>query len=165
MVCKFFPLDKNYLLERAQLRTEHRLLRQLFGRVQQHYTWRFNPLGLNDPTSERIGAYPANDLALLHTFYVRLAGVYRYKFGCSQLEILWDGSDHEQEYQKSWSRFFLETIEGFCRNELFIRAVLDLTVFRQEPAPALLSNRMNHFLSQAFALKIGKTGIREVRVA
>jgi hypothetical protein len=166
VVSKFFPLDKNYLLKQAQLRTEQRLLQHLFGRVQQHYTWRYNPLGLNDPTSERIAAHTSGGFDLLHPFYLRLAGVYRYKFGCNQLEFLWDGSDHEHAYEKAWSRFFAETTEGFCRNELFLRAVLDLTVFRKEPAAAnLAGNRMSHFLAKTFALRIGKTGIREMKVA
>lgn len=144
------------------------MLRQLFAAVQLHYTRHCNPLGLNDTTSTRIATHEPGDLLLLHAFYAKLAAVYRYKFGANQLEFLWDGSDHESEYEKNWSAFFRQTIEAFCRNEVFLRAVLDITVFLPETGStaAMGANRMNWFLSQTFALKFRKkAGICEAKVA
>jgi hypothetical protein len=166
VVRKFFPLDKNYLLERVQLQLEPELLGQLMDSIKKQYVYRYNPLGLSDPLTDRVLAYPASDLQHLHPFYLNMAGVYRFKFGHNQLEFLWDGTDHTEQYRKEWSAFFLKMAEQFSTQELFLRAVLDLTVFLQnEPPPAMVESRMNHFLSQAFELKFHKSGIRAARVA
>lgn len=166
VVRKFFPLDKNYLLERVQLQEEAALLARLMGIVKKYYVWRYNPLGLADTLTEQVLAYQNADLSRLHPFYLNLAGVYRFKFGQNQLEFLWDGTDHTEQYQKEWCNFFVKMAEQFCTQELFLRAVLDLTVFLEaDPAPELVENRMNHFLTQAFELRIHKNGIRAARVA
>lgn len=166
MVRKFFPLDKNYLLERVQLQEEHALLAQLMGIIKKQYVWRYNPLGLADALTEQVINYPNTDLSRLHPFYLNLAGVYRFKFGQNQLEFLWDGTDHTEQYQREWTAFFLKMVGQFSQQELFLRAVLDLTVFLPSaPPPELVENRMNHFLTQAFELKIHKKGIQAARVA
>src|SRR3954470_7682444 len=85
LVRKFFPLDKNYLLEAAQLRAKDRLLIELIEHAKFRYQLIHNPLGLNDAFSEMIVTYKTGDLQPLTTFYENLAGVYRFKFGETQL--------------------------------------------------------------------------------
>ncbi len=94
MVRKFFPQDKNYLLEEAQLRVKDRLLTTLIDKAIFTYQRMNNPLGLNDAFSEKIAHYYPVDLGSLYTFYETLAGIYRFKYGENQLGFLWDGRDH-----------------------------------------------------------------------
>jgi len=160
-------MDKNYLLEEAQLQLEDALLTLLIDKVKEHYFLRYNPLRLPDSVSQSILVYQSKNLKLLNTFYQNLAGVYRYKFGDSQLEFLWDGNDHTEQYKNEWSAFFHQCTESFCKQELFIKAVLDLTVFLPESGQAqLIENKMNHFILQHFEVKIHKQrGIVEMKVA
>lgn len=158
MVRKFFPLDKNYLLEQAQLGLEDRLSKHLLEEVKKEYELRYNPLGIADAFTQRIRDYQLIDTSPLKTFYQTLAGIYRYKFGDNQLQFAWDGVDHLEKYKKEWSAFFADQTRIFCRNELFIKAVLDLTVFNNYSQ--LAENRMNNFMLQTFDVKLHKGFIK-----
>ena len=57
MIRKFFPLDKNYLLEEAQFALQDDLLTQLIDIVKGEFELRHNPLGIVDSFSERIQQY------------------------------------------------------------------------------------------------------------
>ena len=167
MIRKFFPLDKNYLLEEAQFALQDALLTQLIETVKGQYELRHNPLGIIDSFSERIRQYQPKNVKPLHTFYQNLAGVYRYKFGDSQLEFVWDGRDHFEKYKVDWSETFSRWTSEFCQQELFINAVLDLSVFLPDNRHAdLAENKMNHFILKQFELKIHKSrGIVKMKVA
>lgn len=100
---------------------------------------------------------------MLDGFYEKLAAIYRFKFGDNQLGFLWDGSDHLEHYQKQWTETFTHWTENFCQQDLFVQAVLDLTVFLPEnKAAQMIENRMNHFILKHFDLKIlnKATGLR-----
>lgn len=167
MIRKFFPLDKNYLLEEAQLSLQDNLLRQLINNVKSCYQRVHNPLGLEDDFSLRLKEHHTQNLKPLYTFYQNLAGVYRYKFGENQLTFNWDGRDHMEIYREEWSAAFQQWTNEFCQHELFIQAILDLTVFLPENRHAeLAENRMNHFILKHFEVKIHKSrGIVEMEVA
>ena len=165
LVKKFFPLDKNYLLEKAQQLGRAGLLADLVEKVKTCYELKINPLGLADSFTTKIRHYKFNDDAqlpgsatLLDGFYENLAAIYRYKFGHNQLEFLWDGTDHLQYYQDVWRQTFNQWTDDFCRHDLFIQAVLDLTVFLpQKQETHMIENRMNHFILKHFEVKIHKT--------
>ena len=167
MIRKFFPLDKNYLLEEAQLALQDVLLTQLIEMVKIQYELRHNPLGIADSFSQRIQTFVPGNIKPLYTFYQNLAAVYRYKFGNSQLEFVWDGRDHYEKYEIDWTETFGKWTREFCQQELFINAVLDLSVFLPENRHAQLAeSRMNHFILSQFDLKIHKSrGIVEMKVA
>lgn len=157
MVRKFFPLDKNYLLEEAQLLLQDSLLSSLVQAVKSEYELRHNPLGICDDWIRKIREYKPKNLKPLQSFYQNLAGIYRYKYGANQLEFLWDGNDHQEKYMREWTAFFNQQTQTFCKSELFIHAVFDLTVFLPENRKAQLAeNKMNHFMLQAFEVKIHK---------
>jgi hypothetical protein len=170
---KFFPLDKNYLLEEAQLLLQDKLLYSLFDQVKKAYELQRNPLGLKDSFSLQIQHYKLLNLQPLEIFYQNLAGVYRYRWGDSQLEFVWDGRDHAEKYKEEWAQFFQDSINRFCQQELFVQAVLDVTVFfpsnnesSNEKQLGLAENRMNTFMLQHFEVKIHKSkGIVKLRVA
>lgn len=153
VVRKFFPLDKNYLLEEAQLGLRDGLLSFLLEQVKEEYQLRYNPLGIADDFIGKIKNY-RGDLSPLKVFYETLSGVYRYKFGDNQLQFAWDGVDHLEKYKKEWSAFFADQTKNFCKNELFIKAVLDVTVFNNYSQ--LAENRMNNFMLQTFEVKLHK---------
>ncbi len=167
---KFFPLDKNYLLEEAQLSLQDKLLYFLFDRVKEAYELQRNPLGLKDSFTLKIQNYKLLNLQPLEVFYKNLAGVYRYKWGDSQLEFVWDGRDHSEKYQEEWDAFFKKSIALFCNEELFVQAVLDVTVFfpthQDEKQLVLAESRMNTFMLQHFGVKIHKEkGLVKLKVA
>jgi len=167
VIRKFFPLDKNYLLEEAQLSLQNYLLLALIEKVKVAYQQKNNPLQLEDAFSLKIKLYQPKNLKPLDAFYQTLAGIYRFKFGQSQLEFLWDGQSHFEKYQHDWTATFDLWTSDFCHHEQFAQAVLDLSVFLPDNRNAQLAeNRMNFVMLQFFDLKIHKSrGIVEMKVA
>ncbi len=167
VIRKFFPLDKNYLLEDVQLSMQDTLLVEFIEIVKKQYALRHNPLGLNDELSKKIAAYSPKNLKPLYPFYQNLAAVYRYKYGQNQLEILWDGTDHSEKYKEDWDNIFLQWTSLFCNQRQFLLAVFELTVFLCNNKRVHLSeDRMNTFISAHFELKIYKQkGIVQMQVA
>ena len=156
MLRKFFPRDKNYILEEAQLSLEEPLLHYLVDFVKVEYLLRSNPLGIADDTSKKIQDHTGTDFAQLREFYLSLAGVFRFKFyGDNQLEFLFDGQDAFKKYQDEWSAVFKTWIKDFCRHENFTRAVLELTVFYPEDyTPQMAGLRLSAFITRFFEVKI-----------
>lgn len=156
MLRKFFPLDKNYILEEAQLSLEFSLLQYLVDYVKVEYLLRSNPLGMMDAMATKIQEHQLTDYRHLHEFYMNLTGVFRYKFyGDNQLQFIFEGKDGFHQYREEWSRQFKEWTKGFCKHHNFLRAVLDLTVFYPAGSPVLMvDNRMQAFISQYFEVKI-----------
>lgn len=160
MLRKFFPLDKNYILEQAQLSLEKPLLHYLLDFVKVEYLIRTNPLGLADELSEKIRQHQVEDFRHLHEFYVTLMGVFRYiRYGDNQLEFLFDGSDDYQKYQGEWAEQFKKWSRDFCTDQSFLRAVLDLTVFFPVDSPIhLVDNRLSGFIARHFSLRFETRG-------
>lgn len=156
MLRKFFPLDKNYVLEEAQLSLEHFLLEYLVDFVKVEYLIRSNPLGMMDAMALKIQEHKAADFRHLHEFYLNLMGVFRYKFyGDNQLEFIFEGRDAFKHYQEEWTLQFKAWTKVFCKHHNFLRAVLDLTVFYPADSPVLMvDSRMNAFIGQFFEVKI-----------
>jgi hypothetical protein len=167
LIRKFFPLDKNYLLEEAQLSLQDVLLAQLIDQVKLEFQQRTNPLGLLDEFSSKIENYKCHNLKPLYSFYQNMAAVYRFKYSDNQLEFVWDGRDHQEKYIADWTKTFAEWINEFCKQELFVQAVLDLTVFLPDNRHAdLVENRMNNFMLRQFGVKLHKTkGLAAMKVA
>ena len=165
MLRKFFPLDKNYVLEKAQLSLENPLLQYLVDFVKVEYLLRSNPLGMMDDMAVRIQQHNNMDFTHLHEFYLNLMGVFRYKFyGDNQLQFIFEGKDAFHQYQEEWTGQFKAWTKSFCKHHNFLRAVLDLTVFYPVDSPVLMvDNRMNAFIGQHFDLKIDpRKGIRRM---
>lgn len=169
MVHKFFPLDKNYLLEEAQFALQEILLSELFDKVKTAYDQNTNPLGLQDEFSKKISKYKPTPrkLKTLNNFYKNMAAAYRFKYSDNQLEFLWDGRDQSEKYREEWATAFLKLMNEFCKEELFVQAVLDLTVFFPENQKAdLVESRMNNFMLRHFEVKFHKTkGMVAMKVA
>ncbi|HEY9007382.1 hypothetical protein [Ohtaekwangia sp.] len=168
MLRKFFPLDKNYVLEEAQLSLQNSLLQYLVDYVKVEYLLRFNALGLMDETAEKIQQHSGSDYMQLQEFYMNLAGVYRFKhYSDNQLEFIFDGRDPMEKYMEEWPATFRQWVKEFCRHEQFIRAILELTVFYPEDyTPQMAGLRLSTFITKFFELKIdSQKGIVKVKVA
>lgn len=153
---KFFPLDKNYILEEAQLSLREPLLRHLVDFVKVRYLLKNNPLGIRDDASNRIEQHDSEDFRHLNDFYLNLMGIFRYTFyRDNQLEFLFDGSDDLEKYKADWTTQFKMWTKEFCRHQNFLRAVLDLTVFYPAESPVLMvDTRMKVFIADFFSVKI-----------
>jgi hypothetical protein len=155
-VRKFFPRDKNYVLEQAQLSLKEPLIGYLTDFVKVEYMLRHNPLGLLDDTMLKIQSDKRSGVETLHEFYSGLAGVFRYKYyKDNQLEFLFDGRSDFEKYQEEWSIQYKQWIKEFCKQETFLRAILELTVFYPaDYTPNMGGLRLSTFISKQFDLKI-----------
>jgi hypothetical protein len=153
---KFFPLDKNYILEEAQLSLKQTLLQHLVDYVKVEYLLKSNPLGIADDAALKIQEHTGTDFRHLEEFYLTVMGIFRYTYyGDNQLTFLFDGKDDFGKYQQEWTQQFKKWTKEFCKQHNFLRAVLDLTVFYPADSPMLMvDNRMNAFISQFFEVKI-----------
>lgn len=167
MVHKYFPLDKNYILEQAQLDLQKELIVHTIDFAKNFYHQVHNPLGLEDDTTNKINAHTTVYTHRLDEFYRNLSGIYRYKFGHNQLEFLFDGQDHYKKYQEDWKNAYDQWLMDFCYRPNFLKAILELTVFYPEGRKAeLAENRMKAFIHQHFELKVYKyRGIVKMRIA
>ena len=94
----FFDKDKNYILKEAQLKTQDKLILELYNKTVDNYKIHFNPLGIVDSTVKEILQFRLESTATLEGIYENLSAIYRYKFGNAQLEIIWDGRSHLDTY-------------------------------------------------------------------
>jgi hypothetical protein len=164
---KYFPFDKNYLLDQAQLEMKEELLNSLVETVKQTYLARYNPLGLMDRSVKKIVDTTAYHLVDVADLYDEMAGIYRYKYSSNQLELLFDGKDHLEKYKEEWSLAFHEWIKSFSISKPFLKAVLETTIFYpQEEQSIRAFNRLRGFISEQFGLKVYKRkGIVPLKIA
>jgi hypothetical protein len=165
---KFFPRDKNYILEEAQLSLEQNLLQYLVDFVKVEYLLRYNPLGIDDDTARNVKGHCSDDFSHLREFYVTLTGVYRFKFySDNQLAFIFDGRDDFAKYREEWETVFRKWVKDFCQHENFIRSVLELTVFYPDDyTPQMAGMRMSVFITRFFDLKIDpQKGLVKIKVA
>ena len=165
---KFFPRDKNYILEEAQLSLQNPLLTYLLDYVKVEHLLRNNPLGIMDDTFIKIQQHATEDLFQLEEFYLNLAGVFRYLYySDNQLQLSFDGQDDFTRYQRQWSDQFKQWTKNFCRDENFRKAILELTVFYpQDYTPQMSGLRLSAYISKTFDLKIdAQKGILKKGVA
>jgi hypothetical protein len=156
VVRKFFPLDKNYVLEQAQLSLENSLLEYLVDYVKVQYLLQHNPLGLVDETVRRIQQHHTTDFSKLHDFYVNLAGIFRFRnYHDNQLTFIFTGEEPFDRYCREWTSEFRKWTKRFCAHPNFIMGILELTVFYPQEAEAqFIGNRLTTFASQFFEVKV-----------
>ncbi|HET8859375.1 hypothetical protein [Marivirga sp.] len=164
---RFFPFDKNYLLENAQMELKDSLMNQMVEIVKEIYLLRYNPLGLRDKSIEKITSTSQYNLEELSTFYDELAGFYRYKFSSNQLELLFDGRDHHQKYQDDWSDVLKTWVIEFSKSKHFLKAVLETAIFYPEDKQSQIAySRLKNYMSEHFGIKIYKhKGIIPMKIA
>ncbi|MCH7414614.1 hypothetical protein MM213_14030 [Belliella sp. R4-6] len=157
MIQKLFPLDKNYILRQAQTAMEESMLNLMVLELKKSYTALFNPLMLMDNTFKQIidtYDFPKDRLKII---YYQLCGIYRYKFGSNQLELLFDGRTHFEKFQEDWTDQLTEWIRDLGQHEQYVKTMLRMTVLFDTDSRAEWSeNQCKAFVNQYFDLKIVK---------
>ncbi|MCS6974856.1 MAG: hypothetical protein NZM13_10265 [Cyclobacteriaceae bacterium] len=153
---KFFPLDKNYILEQVQLSLEKELLHYLVDFVKVEYLLHHNPLGLVDETVQRIQHHQSEDFQRLHEFYMLLAGIFRYRYyGDNQLSFIFSGEEPDEVYLREWTTVFKYWVREMSRHRQFLMGILELTVFYPaEEQARFIGNRLQTFVASFFEVKI-----------
>ncbi|QOI97130.1 MAG: hypothetical protein HRU69_06330 [Flammeovirgaceae bacterium] len=156
MLRKFFPQDKNYVLEEAQLSLEKPLLAYLVDFVKVQYLLQHNPLGVVDETVQRIQHHQSDDTSKLHEFYMVLAGIFRYRYySDNQLTFIFSGEEPFVRYQYEWESEFKKWTKALCLHKNFLMGVLELTVFFPQEAEArFIGERLAVVAAGFFEVKI-----------
>ena len=105
MIQKLFPLDKNYILRQAQTVMEEELLDQMVVELKASYTQLYNPLQLMDHTYRSILERNEFPRERIRVIYRQLCGIYRFRHGDNQLELLFDGRTHFEKFQEGACSF------------------------------------------------------------
>lgn len=165
---KFFSLDKNYLLKEAQLNATDRLLADLVNRAANFYNLHHNPLGIEDDTIKAIKAYRASPpLPDFEHFYTKMAVIYRYFHGETQLGFIWDGRSHVEYYEELWENFFVTETNKMMQSASFLKIILELTVFAsQHQLNSMLVYRFSSFIKEHFQVQVyKKKGLKKLKTA
>ncbi len=144
-------------MQQIQEKLKPRLLLYLADFCKDYYQKEHNPLGLVDDTIMAIRQSRRFPKDAFDVFYEHLAIIYRFHHGEVQLELLFDGSTHMDKYGQEWQEYFIKSVQSFCRNRFFLRAVLDIVVFnKNKRVPELAARRLQYFLTQYYAIKISR---------
>ena len=157
MIQKLFPLDKNYILRQAQSVLEEELLNQMVVELKASYTQLYNPLQLMDATYRSIldrNEFPRERIRVI---YRQLCGIYRFRHGDNQLELLFDGRTHFEKFQEDWITCLLAYVRQLGANEPYVKTLLRMTLLYDTESRAEWSeNHCKGFINQFFDLKVIK---------
>ena len=139
-----------------------KLSQLLFNSTIEAYQTLFNPLGLIDDTTEQIQSFDFDDQSLLEGIYENLSAIYRYQYGDSQLEIIWDGKSHHDKFTEDWTRVFCSWTKDLTTNRTFVKGILQLTVFNKGLRNSFfVSNYIKAIINEYFDLKVLKRNGRK----
>ncbi len=157
MAGKLFPLDKNYILRQAQNSMEEKMMTMMVEELKLSFTYLFNPLGLQDDTCIQIvnnQTYPKHNLKII---YHQLAGIFRFKYGSNQLELLFDGRSHFEKYQDDWKSQLNCWLKELGKHEPYVKTMLRMTLLYDTETRAEFSeNRCKSFINEFFQLQVIK---------
>ena len=157
MIQKLFPLDKNYILRQAQSVLEEELIDRMIFELKRSYTILYNPLRLMDETFAQIldnYEFPRERVRMI---YRQLSGIYRYKHGDNQLELLFDGRTHFEKFQEDWSAAFVSYVQDLGIYEQYVKTMLRMTLlYDTETRAEWAENHCKAFINQHFACKVVK---------
>jgi len=157
MIQKLFPLDKNYILRQAQSVLEEEMIDRMIFELKRSYTVLYNPLRLMDQTYSQIldtYDFPRERVRLI---YRQLCGIYRYKHGDNQLELLFDGRTHFEKFQEDWSNSLVGYVKELGIREQYVKTMLRMTLlFDTETRAEWAENHCKAFINQYFELKVVK---------
>lgn len=157
MIQKLFPLDKNYMLRQAQTALQEKGIKLMIGELKLSYTSIYNPLGLEDDTYRQImttHTFPKDGITII---YQQLCGIYRYKHGSNQLEILFDGRSHIEKYEDDWLRQLQLWTRELGTIDSYVKTMLRMTLFYDGFSRASFAeNRCKSLINDFFDVKIVK---------
>jgi len=157
MINKLFPLDKNYILRQAQSVLEEEMIGQMIYELKKSYTHLYNPLRLMDETYTLIldtFEFPTDRVQMI---YRQLCGIYRFKNGDNQLELLFDGRNHVDKFKEEWEKAFLLYLKDLGKHEQYVKTMLRMTLlYDSEPRAEWAENHCKAFINQHFECKVVK---------
>jgi len=157
MAKKLFPLDKNYILQQAQAAMEAEMMAFMVEELKNSFTCLFNPLQLHDDTYLQILQRPNFPATHLQVIYRQLSGIYRFRYGSNQLELLFDGKSHFEKYQEDWSVCLKSWLRKLGTDEAYVKAMLRITLLYDSPSRAQFAeNRCKSLINDFFGLLIIK---------
>ncbi len=164
---KLFPADKNYILKQVQSELMDEVLAAGVEQAISNYLQKHNPMGLRDDAIEKIENYSYQRTTVLDEFYLELATIFRYFNHDNQLELLFDGRSHFEDFANEWRTTYLKWIDSFSKQPAFLKAILGATVYYPgEHGARLINNRLKSFINKYFNLKVYKyRGVMEYSVA
>lgn len=153
---KWFMMDKNYILKEAQLVLKEQLVFWTANYAREFYEQYHNPLGLVDDTVEKVRESTFDNYALLEPFYEKMASVYRYKHGETQLELLFDGESHYEKYKKEWLHIYKNWVHQLFSKWLTLRAILEITVYERQSERdlELINLRLQNHIEDYFKVRL-----------
>lgn len=153
---KWFLMDKNYILKEAQLVLKEQLIFWTVQYTKDFYQQNHNPLGLLDDTARLVRDASFSNFELLEPFYNKIASVYRYKHGETQLELLFDGESHYEKYKKEWLMTYKKWLHQLFSKWLTLRALLELTVYQRHGKHELelVNLRLQNYIEDHFDVRL-----------
>jgi hypothetical protein len=89
--------------------------------------------------------------------YRQLCGVYRYRHGDNQLELLFDGRTHSEKFQEDWSEALVGYVQQLGQHEPYVKTMLRMTLlFDTDSRAEWAENHCKAFINQFFDLKVIK---------
>jgi hypothetical protein len=157
MIQKLFPLDKNYLLRQAQVGAQDEAVSLMMEELRSSYTRLYNPLQLRDDTYIRIISRRRFPMDYVKYIYEQLCGIYRYRYGSNQLEILFDGKSHLEKYKEDWLVQLRIWVNELGSHESYVKNLLKISLLYETQSRATFSeNRCKGFINDYFEIKIIK---------
>ncbi|WP_040303169.1 hypothetical protein [Algoriphagus machipongonensis] len=157
MIQKLFPLDKNYILRQAQSELEEELIDRMIFELKRSYTLLYNPLRLMDHTFAKILDTYDVPRERIRLIYRQLCGIYRFRHGDNQLEMLFDGRTHLDKFKEDWSAAMLRYVQDLGMHEQYVKTMLRMTLlFDTENRAEWAENHCKAFINQFFELKVIK---------
>jgi hypothetical protein len=157
MIRKFFPLDRNYLLESVQEQSQEQLVQYLFQSSRDHYLTHHNPLGLEDDNIIKIKTHLFEKTELFQEFYWDLCGIHRFSKPENQLDFRFDGKTHQEVFEEEWQIQFEQWVSKFNFENGFTKIILSSTVFSSgRIKEEWLRRKLRNFVEQYFDIRIYK---------
>lgn len=142
------------------------LCQYLFEHTVIAYGTLFNPIGIIDDTTRQIQTHRLEDTSVLEGIYENLAAIYRYQYGDTQLEIIWDGKSHFDKFTEDWSTLYKDWLTALLSNRTFVKGILQMTVFNEEGKNTFfIENSLKAIINEYFDLKIlSRNGVKRLYV-
>ena len=93
----------------------------------------------------------------IRVIYRQLCGIYRFRHGDNQLELLFDGRTHFEKFQEDWITCLLAYVRQLGANEPYVKTLLRMTLlYDTESRAEWAENHCKGFINQFFDLKVIK---------
>jgi hypothetical protein len=110
-----------------------------------------------DPTYLSILEGAAFPRERVRVIYRQLCGIYRFRHGDNQLELLFDGRTHVEKFQQDWSQALVSYVQQLGQHEPYVKTMLRMTLlFDTESRAEWAENHCKAFINQFFDLKVIK---------